>query len=118
MRIARDQRRAMSLPEVKLWSPLRRSPEGIRFRRQHPIGPYVADFYCPAAKLVIEIDGLAHTFEERAARDLRRDAYIRDLGLQIIRIAAAEVLADAVAVGNGLLALCAERVGPSTTQLR
>src|SRR5438067_9351885 len=60
MKIARQQRRAMSPPEVRLWALLRRSPNGIGFRRQHPIGPYVADFYCPAAKLAIEIDGRTH----------------------------------------------------------
>ena len=58
MRNAKQQRRNMSLPEVKLWALLRRSPGGVGFRRQHPVGPYVADCYCHAAKLVIEIDGL------------------------------------------------------------
>ena len=91
---------------------LRRSPNGIKFRRQHPIGPYVADFYCPAAKLVIEIDGLIHDFT--VVRDDVRDRYIEDLGLRITRVPASEVMADAPAVADGLLRLC----GPSTTQLR
>src|SRR5213595_1998961 len=109
MQNARRQRRAMSPPEVKLWNLLRRSPSGIRFRRQHPIGPYVADFYCPAAKLVIEIDGSAHDFEDRAMHDVRRDAYVSRLGLETVRVPATDVLADAIAVGDGLLRLCAER---------
>jgi very-short-patch-repair endonuclease len=118
MQTARQQRRAMSPPEVKLWALLRRSPSGIRFRRQHPIGPYVADFYCPAAKLVIEIDGLVHDFADAAARDERRDEYVWELGLNVIRIPAADVLRDPTAIADNLLAMCAELAGPSTTQLR
>jgi very-short-patch-repair endonuclease len=72
----------MSLPEVKLWALLRRSPNGIGFRRQHPVGPYVADFYCPAAKLVIEIDGLIHDSEKAAKFDRARDSYMERLGLK------------------------------------
>jgi len=112
MQLARQQRRAMSLPEVKLWALLRRSPGGVSFRRQHPIGPYVADFYCPAAKLVIEVDGQTHDFT--VERDEARDEFMRGLGLKIIRVPASEVLADALSVADGLVRLC----GPSTTQLR
>jgi very-short-patch-repair endonuclease len=112
MRNAKRQRRTMSPPEVRLWSLPRRSPCGINFRRQHPVGPYVADFYCPAAKLVIEIDGQIHDFT--VERDAAREEYIRGLGLQILRIPARDVMADAHSVADGLVRLC----GPSTTQLR
>jgi very-short-patch-repair endonuclease len=118
MRTARQQRRSMSPPEVRLWALLRRSPLGIRFRRQHAIGPYVADFYCPAAKLVIEIDGLVHDFTGPAARDEARNDYMRALGLDLIRIPASEVFRDAIAVADNLTRMCADRDGPSTTQLR
>ena len=111
---ARRLRRAMSLPEVKLWALLRRSPGGVRFRRQHPVGPYVADFYCPAAKLMIEIDGRFHDNAEAQQKDVARTAYIEQLGLKVLRILASDVLADAVAVADGLVRLC----GPSTTRLR
>jgi len=54
----------MTLPEVVLWQHLRgRHFSGPRFRRQHPAGPYVLDFYCPAAKLAVEIDGYVHGLE-------------------------------------------------------
>jgi very-short-patch-repair endonuclease len=102
----------MSPPEARLWALLRRSPAGVKFRRQHPIGPYVADFYCPAAKLVIEIDGLIHDFTTK--RDERRDEYMRDLGLRILRVSGSDVMKDALSVADGLVRLC----GPSTTQLR
>jgi very-short-patch-repair endonuclease len=76
IQLARAQRRSMSLPEVLLWQLLRRSPCGVRFRRQYAIGPFVADFYCPAAKLVIEIDGQAHAAGNRGVRDEARDAWL------------------------------------------
>jgi len=118
MRLAREQRQAMSPPEVRLWNRLRRSPCGIRFRKQHPIGPYVADFYCPAAKLVIEIDGLVHDSADAAVRDGRRDDYIRGLRLKVIRIPATQVLRDVDAVAEGLITMCADLAGPSTTPPR
>ena len=108
MQNAKRQRRNMSPPEVRLWALLRRSPGGVSFRRQHAIGPYVADFYCAAAKLVIEIDGQIHDFT--VERDATREGYIRSLGLSIIRIPASEVMADALSVAEGLVRLC----GPST----
>jgi very-short-patch-repair endonuclease len=112
MRNAKQQRRNMSPPEVRLWALLRRSPSGVSFRRQHPVGPYVADFYCPAAKLVIEIDGQIHDYT--VDRDEARDDYMCGLGLRILRIPPPEVMADAMCVADGLVRLC----GPSTTQLR
>ncbi|WP_294012478.1 endonuclease domain-containing protein [Sphingomonas sp.] len=102
----------MTPPEVRLWGLLRRSPAGIRFRRQHAIGGYVADFYCPAARLVIEVDGQIHDSADAVARDDVRDHYLRGLGLQVVRIRAADVLADPTGVADSLTRLC----GPSTTQ--
>jgi very-short-patch-repair endonuclease len=112
MRAAKQQRRNMSVPEVRLWALLRRSPGDVKFRRQHPIGPYVADFYCPAAKLVIEVDGLIHDFT--VERDEARDRYMRGLGLTVLRVPATDVMKDAHSVADGLVRLC----GPSTPQLR
>jgi very-short-patch-repair endonuclease len=112
MRNAKEQRRNMSPPEVRLWALLRRSPGGVGFRRQHPIGPYVADFYCASAKLVIEIDGQIHGFT--VEHDQARDEYMRSLGLQILRVPAVDVMRDALAIADSLVRLC----GPSTNQLR
>ena len=67
---ARRFRRELSLPEKLLWVRIRRGE--LHFRRQHPVGEYVLDFYCPAAKLAIEVDGAAHDFGDRPARDDRR----------------------------------------------
>jgi very-short-patch-repair endonuclease len=107
----------MSPPEVRLWNRLRRSPCGIGFRRQHPIGPYSADFYCPAARLVIEVDGMIHDFAAQAAHDEARNAYMRELGLQIVRVPASDVMRDPDAIAQALVEMCAGAAGPSTNQL-
>jgi very-short-patch-repair endonuclease len=111
---ARRLRRQLSLPEMLLWRLLRLKRRELRFRRQHPIGPYVADFYCAAAKTVIEVDGATHDWRQDA--DGRRDAYMESLGLKIIRVAAADVLADPEEVADGIYRLCEASVGPSTPQ--
>ena len=111
---ARRFRRQLSLSEMLLWGLLRLKRRELRFRKQHPIGPYVADFYCPAAKMVIEVDGATH--DATQAADARRDAYMESLGLKVIRVAAADVLADPAGVADGIYRLCDPSVGPSTTQ--
>ena len=116
MSSARRLRRQLSLPEMLLWQRLRLTRGDLRFRRQHALGPYVADFYCPAAKLVIEIDGRGH--DSRQAKDEKRDAYLISLGLRVSRILAADVLADPDGVADSIYRLCAAVAGPSTTQLR
>jgi very-short-patch-repair endonuclease len=62
---ARRLRRTMSLPEVLLWTQLRGKPLGIKFRKQHPVGDYVVDFYCAEKQLAVEIDGIAHDMGDR-----------------------------------------------------
>jgi very-short-patch-repair endonuclease len=104
---ARKLRRSMSLPEVLLWQRLRGSPYGLSFRKQHPIDPYVADFYCSAAKLVIELDGMGHDLGNRPARDEKRDTFLRERGYRLFRIAAAEVLRDPDAVAQSIIAYAA-----------
>jgi len=99
----------MTLPEVMLWQRLRGSPRGVRFRRQHPIGPYVVDFYCAAARLVVEPDGQIHAHPKRHGRDLARGRFIQENGSRVIRIGADEVLRDVEAVAASVAA-CA--VGP------
>ncbi len=94
---ARDLRREMSLPEVQLWQALRGEKlGGLKFRRQHPIAPYVLDFYCAGARLAVEIDGESH--EGRGAQDARRDAFLLDQGIRTLRIPARDVLNDLTAV--------------------
>lgn len=91
MASAKQLRRQLSLPEMLLWRLLRVSRRELRFRRQHAIGPFVADFYCPAAKMVVEIDGSTH--DRRQDADDGRDAYMTSLGLRVVRISATALLA-------------------------
>jgi very-short-patch-repair endonuclease len=84
----------MSPPEVLLWSHLRASKLGIKVRRQHPIGPYVADFFVREAGLVIEIDGSPHDFGDRPQRDEGREEYLRSRGFRVLRILARDVITN------------------------
>jgi very-short-patch-repair endonuclease len=105
---ARKLRREMSYPEVLLWQRLRGAPEGVRFRRQHPIGAdYTADFYCAAARLVIEVDGEIHSHGKAPTRDAVRDEYMRGRGLAVVRLTASEVLRDADEAPAAILRLVA-----------
>ena len=70
-----------------MWKRLRnRQFDGLKFRRQTPIGPYVADFYCEGHKLVVEIDGGQHRMDRIAAADAERDRYMRANGYRVCRI--------------------------------
>lgn len=89
---ARKLRREMTLPEVLLWEQLRAQRLGVKFRRQHPVGPYVTDFCAIAAKLIVEIDGEAHDRGTAPARDAARDAFLAAQGYEVIRVTAKDVL--------------------------
>ena len=110
---ARSLRRRMTLPEVLVWRVLRRQPGGFRFRRQHPIGDYVLDFFCPSVRLAIEIDGIAHEMGTNVQRDARRDEWLRAQNISILRIPAQEVLDDLEAAVTFIITTCAEQF-PST----
>ena len=98
------------MPEVRLWSRLRkRVPGKPIFRRQHRIGSYVLDFYCPQAKLAIEIDGLSHDMGSRPERDERRDAWLLQQGVKVVRIAAAELTADLDEAADAIVRMAAEQ---------
>ena len=89
---ARTLRRTLSLPEILLWQALRRDQLGIGFRRQHAMGDYILDFYCPSARLAIEVDSEDHEREDRAGRDERRDRWLHSEGARVMRIPAAALL--------------------------
>jgi very-short-patch-repair endonuclease len=63
----------------------------LRFRRQHPFGPYVADFACLPVRLIVEIDGATHATEEEIAHDRRRNAYLRKHGFRVLRFWNSEI---------------------------
>jgi len=84
----------MTDAERKLWSLLRGNRLGVKFRRQVPYGPYILDFYCVKARLVIELDGSQHYTPEGRRRDARRDAYLRSDGLEVLRFLNEEVFVN------------------------
>lgn len=92
---ARSLRRSLSPPEAALWLRLRvRAPDRPNFRRQHPIGPFILDFYCASARLAVEIDGQHHATGDHPERDMRRSAWLKAQGITVIRFPAMDVLRD------------------------
>ena len=91
---ARKLRRTLTLPEVILWQAIRRQGLGVRFRRQHPVGPYILDFYCEEARLAVEVDGVIHEHPDRIRHDARRTAWLNQRGITVFRIAARDILGN------------------------
>ena len=82
---AKQLRKNMTEAEKLLWFQLKQNPKGYKFRRQHPIAFYIADFYCHKAKLVIEVDGSIHQREDILINDIDRQKMLEDMGLTVIR---------------------------------
>jgi very-short-patch-repair endonuclease len=80
---ARSLRRGMTDSERKLWSGLRNEQLGVKFRRQHPLGHYIADFACLEVKLIVELDGSQHM--DQTAHDTRRTEFFVALGFEVMR---------------------------------
>jgi very-short-patch-repair endonuclease len=93
--VARTLRQSMTPAETLLWKHLRRAQlSGSHFRRQTPIGQFIVDFACRAAKLVVEVDGSAHDSMDAQERDAQRDRWFAENGFRVLRFTNAEVLAD------------------------
>ena len=107
---ARKLRQEMSLPEVMLWAELRKRPGGFKFRRQHPAGIYVLDFYCAAARINIEVDGWGHDSARAAKADGARSHFLRAQGVATLRVPAQVVMEDIAAVVARIGEVCAGRV--------
>jgi very-short-patch-repair endonuclease len=99
---ARQLRREITPPEYRLWQALRLRPGDFKFRHQHPFERCTADFYCASAKLVIEVDGDSHSMGNRPEQDARRDAWLNQQGIEVLRFDAADVMKD---VGSVVLAI-------------
>ena len=96
---ARALRNSMTDAERLLWSHLRgKQLLGVQFYRQKPIGHFIVDFYAPAAKLVIEVDGCQHTEPEHRQKDMARDQYLAEEGLLVMRFDNIQVLKETEAV--------------------
>jgi very-short-patch-repair endonuclease len=103
----------MTLPEVLLWENLRGGRlNGLHFRRQHPVGPYILDFYCSIAHLAVEVDGVGHDDPDQMTHDARRDHWLEKNGFRVLRITAKDVLSDETL--EAVLARIAQAAAPST----
>jgi very-short-patch-repair endonuclease len=99
----------MTPPELRLWNALRTRPEGFKFRRQHPLGDYILDFYCREAGLAIEVDGVSHELGNNPQRDERRDAWCASQGVRTLRIAATDVRDNFDGVVGHIIEACRQR---------
>jgi ATP-dependent DNA helicase RecQ len=87
-------RRSPTPAERILWNALHRNEWGFSFRRQHPIGPYIADIVCLEAKLIVEVDGDIHALSERQEHDAARDGYLTMRGYRVVRYKNADVFTE------------------------
>lgn len=84
---ARRLRRDLTYTEKKLWARIRRGAlGGLHFRRQHPFGRFVLDFYCDAVRLAVEVDGGIHNLESKQLDDALRDAWLNERRIRVLRI--------------------------------
>ncbi|MBB4154906.1 very-short-patch-repair endonuclease [Sphingomonas jinjuensis] len=112
---ARRLRRESTPAEAHFWSIVRnRGIAGCKFRRQQRFGPYVADFACHHAKLIVEIDGDTHSLPDGEAHDARRTAYIIQEGYRVMRFTNAEVIGNLDGVASALAAALAPSPSHST----
>ena len=107
---ARELRATMSLPEVMLWKELRKRPGGFKFRRQHPAGRFILVFYCPAARLAIEVDGWGHDSADARKKDEARSAFLRTQRIATLRVPARVVLDEIEGAVARIVEVCGGRV--------
>ncbi len=92
--LAKDLRKNMTHAEMVLWGHLKAGVNGLKFRRQHPIGIYIVDFYCHKIRLIIEVDGKIHDKKEVKEYDLKRENDLKSWGYKILRFTNERVLRD------------------------
>jgi very-short-patch-repair endonuclease len=114
-RVAKVMRKRMTPAEFKLWQSLsNRKLEGLRFRRQAPLGPYIADFFCPEKKLVVELDGGQHARHHAQRLDAERDEWMRGHGHVVLRFHNQTVMKEMDRVYDAILAASRSRESAET----
>lgn len=103
---ARRLRKEMSLPEILLWRQLRQRPGGFKFRKQHPAGAYVLDFFCAETSLCIEVDGEGHNRADQPAFDAGRAEWLGFHGIETVRIPATDILRNLDAAVTHVVETC------------
>jgi very-short-patch-repair endonuclease len=89
---AKELRENMTEAEIKLWSRIHNKQLGFRFKPQHPISRFIADFYCHKAKLIIEVDGEIHLGQKEKEYDTNREAVLKRFGIKVIRFTNEQVI--------------------------
>ncbi len=107
---ARHLRRAATEAEVTMWQLLRNRERGVKFRRQHAIGPFIVDFYCSEAKLVVECDGALHFTDEGRMRDERRTRWLNSQDIEVIRFTSHAIADDIQRVLEAIDSAIAKRI--------
>jgi len=105
---SRDFRHPLTPTEAKVWQAVRRRQLGFKFRRQHPIDRFIADFYCAEARLVIEIDGDSRGEPDQASYDTARIRWLEERGYRVIRFTAGHVEEDLARVVEEIREACEE----------
>jgi len=114
---ARGLRRDSTVVERRLWYRLRRVQiDGHRFRRQHPAGPYMLDFYCPELRLAIELDGGQHNFAAEIGRDQRRDAWLAARGVVVLRFWNSDIIENMTGVLEKIAIVAGEIAAQDATR--
>ena len=111
LKLARENRKHSTPAERKLWEFLRKHKiMGMKFRRQHPVLKFIADFYCHQAKLIIEIDGGYHDDQEQEESDQCRQKELEDIGLHVLRFRNEEIEMDVEGVVERIREVLCKRV--------
>jgi very-short-patch-repair endonuclease len=106
LEVAQEMRRALTPAELRLWNALRgKRLARLRFRSQHPVGPFVLDFYCAEHKLVVEVDGSVHQEPAQVVRDQARTERAEAYGYRVVRFTNEEVFGDLESVLENILAV-------------
>jgi very-short-patch-repair endonuclease len=118
-KFARDMRSVPTEAERKLWSLLRnKQMAALRFRRQQPIGPYIADFFCAGAKLIVELDGEQHGTDANFAYDEQRRRFLNERGYRVLRFFNTDLFAHPNDVLEGIWRAARESGRPLPEPLR
>ena len=114
-RLGRVMRKRLTPAEFKLWQVIRnRLLDGLRFRRQVPLGPYIVDFFCPERRLVVEVDGGHHAHFHRLRADAEHDEWLRSQGHTVLRFTNAAVMKSLDSVCAAIVAASERPAGRST----
>jgi very-short-patch-repair endonuclease len=109
--LRRELRSNLTQAEALLWSRLKNSKlDGMKFRRQHGIGPYIVDFYCPECRVIVELDGAGHYNVTAQEKDEVRTRFLASLGMRVVRFENWEVAKNLHAVLDAIRAASRENV--------